>query len=181
MRTIRVDHNYANIRSYKSASEAIRAESDNPRHHFAIGDSQKISESRIAEYSSDGQSILLYLSNGTAVSLAAENRSVSWQTLSWDREKALPACEHPEAMQLAWPNGDITKSDPSKLLESRQGFSVRKLTAGECLVSLHFKGGGALQFIPLWNRSEETPMLYVSELEEIPRRGGDREMSNREA
>jgi hypothetical protein len=165
MRTIQVDPKALAVLAYKSASEAISVEMGNPSVKRSAIESSLIAGSFIEVFTISDKTIYLSLSNAYAVSIAVVDRRVEWAIARLTGSVSSDVEHGYASVNLMWPNGKSTIWSPSILLEGRRRFPLQKLFAGQRFFNIYFNGGGVLQFTPLWNHSEQSPLLYVSELE----------------
>lgn len=167
MRTISVDPNFCDIHGYDSAVEAISAEAHTLRAKRSAADSSRIAGHYVRHYTVSDQAISVTLSNHLVLDIGVLDTQVEWQIIEADAVAADVVQQHYPPVRLLWPSGAETVLDPGALLKVRLPFPLQKLFAGECFVNAYFKGGGALQFLPLWNHSDQSPLLNVSELEPL--------------
>lgn len=165
MRTIDVDPTVIDIPSYGSATEAIQAERSALQAKQAAMDSSRLREQLIKDFTISDQAICLCLVNGVYLEVAVVGKQVRWRVLEsysivgdTSQRRGAPA-------RLIWPGGSETIWDPGGLLESRRKFFIQRIFAGQVFLNICFKGGGILQFLPVWNRTDNLPLLYLSELE----------------
>lgn len=167
MRTIKVDPNLIEVPTFDSASSAISAEMRTARAERSAIESPLLAGSYINDFLITDDMISLHLSNGSSCDLAVANGRVEWE-ISNRVPNVRQGIDHlSDSVNLVWPSGRSRIWSAATLLESRQNFPFDKLFAGQVFVNLYFKGGGALQFIPLRNCSEESFLLYFFELEPV--------------
>jgi hypothetical protein len=107
------------------------------------------------------------LSNGDLLEVLTTGRRVEWR-ISGQDAGFLESAEHDGmAVRLLWASGEETWR-PTILLERRRESRLHKLFAGQVFVNIYFSKGGVLQFLPVWNSSEQLPFLYFGELEPCP-------------
>ena len=168
MQTIHVDPTAFAPRTFRSGAEAIAFELNSPRAPLAAMDSSRICGTFIEDCIVSKQRVVLRLSNGHFLDVTIAGGKVEWQILQVSTGDSTDVEHGYGPMQLAWPNGEMSIWDPAALVRSRRQFGLSKLCAGDAFFNVYFQRGGALQFLPLWNSSEQLPMLYVWELEPIP-------------
>lgn len=167
MRTIRVDPRVCNVRSYDSAAKAISAEMNTSRAARAALDSVRVADQYVKCYVISDQATSMALSNGLVLEIAVRAKQVEWRILEADA-LAVPVVQQSyPSLRLTWPSGAETVLDPATLIETRIHCPLQQVFAGRCFVNVYFKGGGVLQFLPLWNCSDQMPLLNLSELEPV--------------
>jgi hypothetical protein len=167
VRTITIDHNYCRPRGYRSASEAIAAEAETSRAKLADIDSPRIAGQYVVGFAGSDQAVSVTLSDAFSLELLVVERRVEWRVERAEPAEASRDAQDYPPLCLFWPDGKRTIMDGGELLKTRLSFPLRMLFAGQSFVNVYFKGGGCLRFHPFWNRSDEAPLLHVSELEPV--------------
>jgi len=153
--------------TYKSAAEAIAADSHTPRSERAATDSSVVAGAFVEEFVTSDQCISLGLSLGYVLDVFINGEAIDWKVSRPRSDMATSGASRCVPVSLMWPDGEITDLNPVQMLETRRRFSLRKLFAGQRFLNVYFNGGGALQFLPLWNQSDQAFLLYVDELEPV--------------
>jgi hypothetical protein len=167
MRTVNVDPNVFPVPTYRSAAEAIAAETSTTRAKRSSEDSLLIRGAIIREFMILDQEVRLSLSNDRSLHVFVVGGLVEWRISSSSDTESQNTEQRFSAMRLVWPSGAHTAWDPATLLDSRRPFMLEKLFAGQIFFNVYFRAGGLLQFLPLWNCSDESPFLHFFELEKI--------------
>jgi hypothetical protein len=125
----------------------------------------KLSGSFLSGFVVSDQEVRLRFTNGYSLRVFLVEGVVEWG-LSGPDSGVVPV-QAGGPIVLEWSNGRQTAWDPAGLLDSRSLFVLRRIYAGEMFLNLMFMKGGILQFLPLWNASEQTPLVYLEELEPV--------------
>jgi hypothetical protein len=161
-----VDPSFFPIPAYQSAAEAIAAETATQRAARSAKESSLVTGSFIEAFGSTDQQVALYLTNGHILQVnVIQEGLVEWTVSKGAASGGTVGEDCFASMDLVWPSNRTTRWSPGGILATRLQFPIDKLFAGQIFVNIYFERGGVLQFLPLWNRSEQSALLYISELE----------------
>jgi hypothetical protein len=156
------------LRSFDTPKEAIEALEGTSRFEQARLDSVAIAGQTMTRFIYDAGRLHLCLSGGEILEVIAAEGKVEWHLVKGTGLANARSFAKPEAINLRFENGGVDIFEPASLLKSRESFPLSKLFGGDFFLNIYFRRGGVLQFAPLWNESDQTPLLYFSELEPIP-------------